>query len=90
MYQNPSTALELNALYGEMTSNITQIKNVELLKKINEMIKKFITKASPKQEENVITPALQAKIDLAREEHEKGETLCFNNAQDAIAWMEAL
>ena len=90
MYQNPSTAFELNALYGEMTSNITQIKNVELLKKMNEMIKKFIAKASSKQEENAITPALQAKIDLAREEHEKGETLCFNNAQDAIAWMEAL
>ena len=90
MYQNPNTALELNALYGEITSNITQIKNVELLKKMNEMIKKFIAKTSSKHEENVITPALQAKIDLAREEHEKGETLCFNNAQDAIAWMEAL
>ena len=43
-----------------------------------------------RKKENAITPALQAKIDLAREEHEKGETLCFNNAQDAIAWMEAL
>lgn len=90
MYRSTNTDLELNALYGEMTSNITQIKNVELLKKMNEMIKKFIAKASPKQEANVITPALQAKIDLARKEHENGETLCFNNAQDAIAWMEAL
>lgn len=90
MYQNQNPVLELNALYGEMTSNITQIKNVELLKKLNDIIKKFIAKASPKQEENVITPALQAKIDLAREEHENGETLCFNNAQDAIAWMETL
>lgn len=33
MYQNPNKAIELNALYEEMTSNITQIKNVELLKK---------------------------------------------------------
>lgn len=90
MYQNLNKAIELNALYEEMTSNITQIKNVELLKKMNEMIKKFIAKASSKQEENVITPALQAKIDLAREEHKNGETLCFNNAQDAIAWMETL
>lgn len=57
---------------------------------MNEMIKKFIAKTSSKQEENVITPALQAKIDLAREEHKNGETLCFDNAQDAIAWMEAL
>ena len=49
-----------------------------------------VMKKTKEKEENVITPALQAKIDLAREEHEKGETLCFNNAQDAIAWMEAL
>lgn len=90
MYHNQNTALELNALYGEMTSNITQIKNVELLKKMNDMIKKLIAKTSSKKEENTITPALQAKIDKAREEHDKGETLCFNNAQDAIAWMEAL
>ena len=46
MYQNPSTALELNALYGEIVSNITQIKDVELLKKLNILIKEFVTKAS--------------------------------------------
>lgn len=40
--------------------------------------------------ENVITPDLQAKLDKAREEHKNGETLCFDTAQDAIAWMEAL
>ena len=41
-------------------------------------------------EENTITPDLQAKLDKAREEHKNGETLCFDTAQDAIAWMEAL
>ena len=41
-------------------------------------------------EENVITPDLQAKLDKAREEHKNGETLCFDTAQEAIAWMEAL
>ncbi len=91
MYQSPDTALELNALYGEMTSTITQIKNIDLLVKINEAIKNLIAKATVSEKaENIISPALQAKIDLAREEHEKGETLCFNNAQDAIAWMESL
>ena len=39
---------------------------------------------------NVITPDLHAKLDKAREEHKNGETLCFDTAQDAIAWMEAL
>ena len=39
---------------------------------------------------NKITPDLQAKLDKAREEHKSGETLCFNTAQDAIAWMESL
>ena len=91
MYQNPNIALELNALYGEMTSSITQIKNIDLLVKINETIKNLIAKATNAEKtENTISPALQAKIDLAREEHEKGETICFNNAQDAIAWMESL
>ena len=33
MNVNSTTTLELNALYGEMTSNITQIKNIDLLKK---------------------------------------------------------
>ena len=45
MNVNSTTTLELNALYGEMTSNITQIKNIDLLKKMNEMIKNFISKA---------------------------------------------
>lgn len=39
---------------------------------------------------NKITPDLQVKLDMAREEHKSGETLCFNTAQDAIAWMESL
>lgn len=39
---------------------------------------------------NKFTPTLQAKLDKAREEHKNGETLCFNTAQDAIAWMESL
>ena len=39
MNVNSTTTLELNALYGEMTSNITQIKNIDLLKKMNEEAK---------------------------------------------------
>ena len=37
-----------------------------------------------------ITPGLKTKIDKARDEHERGETLRFETAQDAINWMEAL
>ena len=46
MYQNPSTALELNALYGEIISNITQIKDIETLKELNNLIKNFIAEAT--------------------------------------------
>lgn len=42
MDQNTNTALELNALYGEIISNITQVKDIELLKQLNEEIKNFI------------------------------------------------
>ena len=45
MNVNSTTTLELNALYGEMTSNITQIKNIDLLKKMNEMIKLILPTA---------------------------------------------
>jgi len=90
MYQNPNTALELNALYGEMASNITQIKNVELLKKMNEMIKKFIAKTSPKQEENVITPALQAKLDKAREEIRNGQCVTLNTQEEVDKYFASL
>lgn len=40
--------------------------------------------------EKEVAEAVRAKITKARKEHEKGDTLCFNNAQEAIAWMEAL
>ena len=39
---------------------------------------------------HVITPDLHAKLDTDREEHTNGETLCFDTAHDAIAWMENL
>ena len=39
---------------------------------------------------NKITPDLQVKLDMAREEHKSGETLCFNTSQDAIAWLESI
>ena len=90
MRQNPNTTLELNALYGEMTSNITQIKNIELLKKMNEMIKKFIAKASSKQEENVITPALQARLDKAREEIRNGQCVTLKTQEEVDKYFASL
>jgi len=90
MYQNSNSALERNALYGEITSNIMQIKNVELLKKMNDMIKKFISKASSKKEKDVITPALQAKIDLAREEHKKGQCVTLRSREDVDKYFASL
>ena len=60
---------------------------------LNNYVESILTDVMRKDksvEENVITPDLQAKIDKAREEHKNGETLCFDTAQDAIAWMEAL
>ncbi len=74
MYNKSNTTLELNALYGEMTSNITQIKNIDLLIKINETIKNLIAKATNAENvETTINTALQAKIDMAREEIRNGQ-----------------
>lgn len=49
-----------------------------------------VMKNAKAKDESVITPELKAKIDKARDEHERGETLRFETAQDAINWMEAL
>ena len=45
---------------------------------------------SDKDDELVITPELQKKIDKARKEHENGETLRFENADAAIKWIDSL
>ena len=37
-----------------------------------------------------ITPELQAKIDQAREEYRRGETLHFESKEEMHAWLDAL
>lgn len=39
---------------------------------------------------NVITPSLRQKIEKARKEYELNETICFDNANAAIKWMDSL
>ena len=39
---------------------------------------------SDKENELIITPELQKKIEKARHEHQNGETQIFQNADDAI------
>lgn len=39
---------------------------------------------------NEMTPELKTQMDKAREEYKRGETLHFDTAQGAIAWMETL
>ena len=63
MNVNSNTTLELNALYGEMTSNITQIKNIDLLRKMNEMIKTFISKAHMAKNEEVVPRSKEELLD---------------------------
>lgn len=63
MNVNSTNTLELNALYGEMTSNITQIKNIDLLKKMNEMIKSFILKAHTTQSEEIAPRSKEELLD---------------------------
>lgn len=63
MNVNSTTTLELNALYGEMTSNITQIKNIDLLKKMNEMIKNFISKAHTSHSEEFVPRPKEELLD---------------------------
>ena len=90
MYQNPNTAFELNALYGEMTSNITQIKNIDLLRKMNDMIKKFIANSSTTEKGIALTPALQAKIDKAREQIRNGECVELRGHEDVKKYFASL
>lgn len=42
------------------------------------------------ENELTITPELQAKIEKAREEYDKGETLHFENAEEMHKWMDSL
>ena len=45
---------------------------------------------SDKENELIITHELQKKIEKARHEHQNGETQIFQNADDAIKWMDSL
>mgnify|MGYP002625991811 CR=1 FL=1 len=40
--------------------------------------------------EDVITPELQVAIDKARKEFREGKTLHFDNAAEALEWMDSL
>ena len=42
------------------------------------------------EESSGITPELQAKIDRAREEYRRGETLHFESKEEMHAWLDAL
>lgn len=87
MNRNPNAALELNALYGEMTSNITQIKNIDLLKKMNEMIKNFISKAhtakseeyQPRTKEELLDGFDKACKEVKLFKENKAELLSFDD-----------
>ena len=46
-----------------MTSNITQIKNIDLLKKMNEMIKNFISKAHTSHSEEFVPRPKEELLD---------------------------
>jgi hypothetical protein len=45
---------------------------------------------SDNNDELIITPELQKKIDKAHKEYLKGESLLFENADEAIKWMDSL
>ena len=76
-------------LSAELLEERAKATNSSLNNYVESILMDFMNR-NKTMEENVITPDLQAKLDKAREEHKKGETLCFDTAQDAIAWMEAL
>ena len=48
------------------------------------------TTGKPTTHEQGISPKLQARLDKAREEYKKGETLHFETAEEMNAWLEAL
>lgn len=48
------------------------------------------TADKPTTHEQGISPELQARLDKAREEYRKGETLHFETAEEMNAWLEAL
>ena len=83
------TSFRLSAELLEELKECAKATNSSLNNYVESILMDFMNK-NKTMEENVITPDLQAKLDKSREEHKKGETLCFDTAQDAIAWMEAL
>ena len=90
-----SSTLRVPASFRFQASLLDELKakakasNRSLNNYVESILMDFMSK-NKTMEENVITPDLQAKLDKAREEHKNGETLCFDTAQEAIAWMEAL
>ena len=90
-----SSTLRVPASFRFQASLLDELKakakasNRSLNNYVESILMDFMSK-NKTMKENVITPDLQAKLDKAREEHKNGETLCFDTAQDAIAWMEAL
>lgn len=83
------TSFRLPAELLEELKECAKATNRSLNNYVESILMDFMSK-NKTMEENAITPDLQAKLDKAREEHRNGETLCFDTAQDAIAWMEAL
>ena len=57
---------------------------------LNNYVECLLMGVSDKENELIITPELQKKIEKARHEHQNGETKIFQNADDAIKWMDSL
>ncbi len=63
---------------------------VERLGNIDEKWFSSALRRCTKAPSNEITPELQLEIDRVMHEHERGETLRFENKKDMHAWLESL
>ncbi len=88
MKENPNAALEVNALYGEIMRAVLQINDVDVLKKMYSMVKTFTSNGASKEE--VITPALQARLDKARGEISRGHCVTLRSQEDVDKYFASL
>ena len=88
-----SSTLRVPASFRFQASLLDELKAKASNRSLNNYVECLlmdILGVSDKENELIITPELHKKIEKARHEHQNGETQIFQNADDAIKWMDSL
>ena len=84
----------MDATLPNMTTSTIAIPSIDF-NLLKDLAKKFgwhilSTSKVEECESNVISPKLEAQIDEARAEYQRGETLHFDSADKMNAWLDSL